>query len=138
MKDMPMMVEREMDINGYDIDVMGIVSNIVYVRWFEDLRNSFLDKYYPYTEMIEQKMSPILMKTKVEYKKSLTIFDHPIGRTWMIHMGRSKWEMAFEIISRQTIHCYGEQTGCFYNLEKKRPARIPHQLLIHYNEEAEE
>jgi acyl-CoA thioester hydrolase len=49
MKDVfkPMLVELEIKIKAYDIDVMGIVSNIVYVRWFEDLRTLFLIHFYP-------------------------------------------------------------------------------------------
>jgi len=30
-------VERAIEIKTYDIDFAGIVSNIVYVRWLEDL-----------------------------------------------------------------------------------------------------
>jgi len=41
----PMLIQKPLKINGYDIDVMGIVSNIVYIRWFEDLRFEFLDRY---------------------------------------------------------------------------------------------
>ena len=32
------LVEMPLKVQGYDIDVAGIVSNIVYVRWLEDLR----------------------------------------------------------------------------------------------------
>lgn len=133
-----MLTEAELRINGYDIDVMGIVSNIVYVRWFEDLRFSFLDKYYPYTEMMKLKISPILIKTEVEYRSPLTIFDRPVGRCWMLNMGKSKWEMGFEISSGQTICCAGRQSGCFYHLEKKKPAMIPQSLITQYNTETNE
>ena len=34
-----LVAEREIEVNNYDIDAMGIVSNIVYIRWFEDLMN---------------------------------------------------------------------------------------------------
>lgn len=38
-----LVVEKEIEVNGYDIDVMGVVSNIVYIRWFEDLRIVFIN-----------------------------------------------------------------------------------------------
>lgn len=35
----PILIQKPLKINGYDIDVMGIVSNIVYIRmlWISDL-----------------------------------------------------------------------------------------------------
>ncbi|MED3383361.1 thioesterase family protein [Bacillus subtilis] len=129
MENRKMLIEKEIKINAYDIDAMGIVSNIVYIRWFEDLRFAFLDNYYPYPVMMKLNISPILIKTESQYKTPLTIFDKPIGRCWMVNMGKSRWEMEFEIISGETLHCLGKQLGCFYDLQKKRPTLIP-QLLI--------
>jgi acyl-CoA thioester hydrolase len=37
-----MLVELELPIRTYDIDFAGIVSNIVYIRWLEDLRIQML------------------------------------------------------------------------------------------------
>jgi acyl-CoA thioester hydrolase len=135
MPDRPMLIEKEIRINAYDIDVMGIVSNIVYIRWFEDLRLVFLDQYYPYTEMMQSQISPILLKTEVEYKASLTMFDKPVGRCWLVEMGKSKWEMAFEISAGPKIYCTGKQTGCFYHLGRRKPIRVPENLLQQYNRE---
>jgi acyl-CoA thioester hydrolase len=131
----PMLIEKKIEIKAYDIDVTGIVSNIVYVRWFEDLRHSFLDKYYPYKGMIESNQSPILTKTEIEYKIPLTIYDSPLGRCWMSNMGRSKWDMAFEILSGETIHCFGKQLGCFFDLKKKKPILLPQSMVLQYKNE---
>src|SRR5690606_20457772 len=107
---------------------MGIVSNIVYVRWFEDLRMAFLNEHYSLAEMMAVQISPILMKTEIEYKAPLTIFDKPVGRCWMVKIGQSSWEMELEITTEKHIHCIGKQSGCFFNLEKKRIAKIPDPL----------
>jgi len=121
-------VEKELTIHAYDIDAMGIVSNIVYVRWFEDLRTDFLKMTYPLEEMLKTKISPILMHTEVDYQVPLTIFDKPIARCWLSSMGNSSWEMTFEITVGDKIHCKGKQNGCFYDLLKKRVTRIPDPL----------
>ena len=120
--------EKPITINAYDIDAMGIVSNIVYIRWFEDLRMEFLKEYYPIDEMLKIKISPILMKTEVEYKAPLTIFDKPIGKCWLTHTGGTSWTVEFEISTDNEIHCLGKQSGCFFDLEKKRVTRIPAPL----------
>ena len=42
-------IEMPIRVNGYDVDFQGVVHNIVYVRWFEDLRMRLLDAYLPLT-----------------------------------------------------------------------------------------
>ncbi len=128
----PLLVEKPIRINGYDIDVLGIVSNIVYVRWFEDLRHHFLDKYWPYEEMIKINQSPVLAKTELEYKYPLTIHDKPVGRVWVAHFGRGKWEMCFEISIGNKIACKGKQTGYVIDTNRMKPIPIPEGLRQQY------
>ncbi|MDE5420016.1 acyl-CoA thioesterase [Labilibaculum sp. DW002] len=137
MIDYSMTVEMDISIKAYDIDAMGIVSNITYIRWFEDLRHLFLDKRYSYEEMIATGISPILVKTEVNYKVPLTIHDKPKGYCTIKNLGSSKWEMEFEIKSDDVLHCKGKQVGCFYNLEKKRPSLVPERLLEAYEKAKE-
>jgi len=132
----PMLIEKEIEIRAYDIDVIGFVSNIVYVRWFEDLRHRFLDIYYPFKNMIESNKSPILTKTEIEYKTPLTIYDNPLGRCWMSNIGKSRWEMSFEILSGEIIHCCGKQYGCFFDIERKKPIKLPESLIEQYKKES--
>lgn len=128
----PMFLEMPIKINGYDIDVMGIVSNIVYVRWFEDLRHFYLDTYWPYKEMLKSNLSPILSKTEVEYKYPLTIQDEITGRIWVHEFGRGKWIMAMEIATEQKVVCRGKQTGYIFDMERNRPVPIPEGLRAKY------
>lgn len=74
-----LVAEREIEVNNYDIDAMGIVSNIVYIRWFEDLRTIFINEYMTFSEMMKQHISPILMKTEIEYKVPLRYMINPLG-----------------------------------------------------------
>jgi len=123
-----LLVEKELTINAYDIDAMGIVSNIVYVRWFEDMRMDVLNTTYPLRDMMKANVTPILMRTEVDYLMPLTLFDKPIGRCWLVALGKSSWELAFEISVGDTVHCRGRQKGCFYDLQKKKATRMPEPL----------
>ncbi len=127
-----MLVEKPLKVNGYDIDIMGIVSNIVYVRWFEDLRTHFLDKYWPFETMLQANQSPILFKTEVVYRHPITIYDKPLGRVWVANLGRAKWEMEFEIESNGRIHCTGKQIGYVYHVEQKKPVSLPPEFVEMY------
>ena len=127
-------VEKGIQIKSYEIDAMGIVSNITYIKWFEDIRHDFLDVYYPYNEMMKTGISPMLMKTEVEYKLPLTIQDHPIGKCWVIEMGKMRWEICFEIFKNDKVCCSGIQKGCFWDLNRKRPTYVPKRMRQAFEE----
>ncbi len=129
-----MLIEKQLKVNGYDIDVMGIVSNIVYVRWFEDLRFQFLDTYSPFEDMVARNQSPILARTEIEYRYPLTIYDKPVGRVWVERLERARWHVAFEIEAGGRLHCVGKQTGYFYDIERQRPIPTPEDLKRQYEE----
>ncbi|WP_156888287.1 acyl-CoA thioesterase [Spirochaeta cellobiosiphila] len=132
-----LVVIKPISIKGYDIDVMGIVSNVHYVRWFEDIRQVFLDENYPFSRMINENIAPILMKTEIEYKRPLTIHDKPVGKGIVTKMERMKWEFKFQIYTESHIHCIGTQVGAFWDLSKERPTPIPDKLRQLYTEEIE-
>jgi acyl-CoA thioester hydrolase len=129
----PMLIEENIRIKAYEIDAMGIVSNIVYIKWFEDLRHLFLDKYFPYGEMLKENMSPILRKTEVHYKTPLTIQDAPTAKVWVSTMGKIKWQMTFLIESNGKTNCTGTQEGCIVDIISKRPILMPKQLSNPYS-----
>ena len=131
----PMLAEIEFSVKAYEIDVVGIVSNIVYIKWFEDLRHAFLDKYYPFHEMIADGISPVLIKTEAEYKTPLRIDDLVTGRCWASKMAGVRWEMDIEICSGGKVHCFGRQKGCFYNVNAETPTRVPPRLMDAYEKE---
>lgn len=133
----PLLLERPIFIYGYDIDAMGIVSNLVYIRWFEDLRSAFLEKYYPFSRMIEEGIAPILSKTGAEYINPLRISDSPVGRVWISFLKRSRWETRFEIEVNGKIHCQGIQEGYFFDLKRSRPVPAPPEIHEHYRKALE-
>lgn len=128
-------IQKKIRIYAYDVDAMGIVSNISYVRWFEDLRTLFLDKYYPLDEMLRNNKSPILSQTQVRYHFPLTIHDRPTGHFWVTKLGRASWEAAFEISTSEQVFCTGNQKGSFIDLKTRRPIRVPEKLMEAYQKE---
>lgn len=127
-----MQAENIIRIKAYEIDAMGIVSNIVYVKWFEDLRHLLLDKYYPYEDMMSEQQSPILMKTEVEYKKPLTIMHTARGKAWFSKVGLTKWQITLEIWCGDTLHCRGVQSGGFFSMARNRPVAFPQWFVNLY------
>lgn len=131
----PLLLDLAIKIHGYDIDVLGIVSNIVYVRWFEDLRMHFLDTYYPFQQLLNEQRSPVLSDTQVRYQFPLTIHDNPTGCVWLSNVTKSRWECSFEIKTEKRIYATGIQSGYFIDTERIRPVRVPPRFLELYENE---
>lgn len=129
MTERKLVAEKSIDVNVYDIDAMGIVSNIVYIKWFEDLRNAFIDQYMTISEMMKSDISPILMHTEADYKAPLTIHDKPVGRCLLVKVSKMKWELEFEIATSEQVHCTGYQKGGFYNVVTEKVVKSPEIFL---------
>ena len=54
--------ELPLRVQTYDIDFAGIVSNIVFIRWLEDLRLGLMDEAYPLVQALAEDVAPILSR----------------------------------------------------------------------------
>jgi acyl-CoA thioester hydrolase len=117
-------------IKTYDIDFAGIVSNLVYVRWLEDLRLQLLAQAYPLDRLIADGLGPVLLETHILYRDALTIHDKPEGHMSVETMGKVRWTVTAEFVSPTSgrIHATARQTGLFIRLDNRRPVRIPDRL----------
>ena len=117
-------------IKTYDIDYAGIVSNLVYVRWLEDLRLELLARAYPLDRLVADGLGPVLLETHIAYRHALTIHDRPEGRMSVTSMGRLRWSVAAEFMtpSDGRVHATARQVGLFIRLDTRRPVPIPEAL----------
>ncbi|MBN3887720.1 MAG: acyl-CoA thioesterase [Nostoc sp. JL31] len=128
----PLEVVLAIPVKTYDIDFMGIVSNIVYIRWLEDLRLKFLDEHWQLNQQIEQGYTPIIAGTEIEYKRPIKIIDQVIGRLWLSGLGRLKWTVQAEILSNNELAAVASQKGSFVSLQNNRLIPIPEELQKKY------
>lgn len=130
----PLEIELLLPVKTYDIDFAGIVSNIVYVRWFEDMRLAMLTNFFPLEEQIQAGFAPIVLQTKIDYKQSIVMGDQPIGKMWVESMESLRWVVSAEITTSDKISAFGQQMGVFVNLQTKKPMRIPERMKQQYAE----
>ncbi|PZU96410.1 MAG: thioesterase [Pseudanabaena sp.] len=130
----PFEVEICLPVRTYDIDFAGIVSNIVYVRWLEDLRLEMLAHHFPLNEQLENGIAPIILQTKIDYKQSIKISHAPIGKMWMKSVESLRWTVNAVIMVDDKVAAFGEQVGIFVNLQNNKPIRMPERLKQKYQE----
>src|SRR3954454_21168660 len=117
-------------VKTYDIDFSGIVSNIVSVRWLEDLRVELLARSSPLDRLVADGIGPVLLETHIVYRDALTIQDKPDGRMWVERVGRVRWTVGAEFITPDAgrVHATAKQTGLFIRLQTRRAVAIPSEV----------
>lgn len=130
----PFEVEIPLPVRTYDIDFAGIVNNIVYIRWLEDLRMEILAHHFPLDEQLKNGITPVVVQTMMDYKQSIKISDTPSGRMWVKTMESLRWTVNATISIDGKVAALGEQVGIFVDLQTNKPIRIPERLKQKYQE----
>ncbi len=134
MQHRPLNVDLPISVKTYDIDFMGIVSNISYVRWMEDLRLYFLDTHYPLQKLISELIVPVITQTHIEYKRPIRMHDQVIGSIWLEKFDSSGWIGSVKFIVNGKQAVTAKQGGVFLNLGTMKPANPPEGLQKKYDE----
>jgi acyl-CoA thioester hydrolase len=124
--------ELPLRIQTYDIDFAGIVSNIVFIRWLEDLRLRIMDEAYPLVRALADDVAPILTETRIIYRRPVTITDKLLGRMRVVELSRVRWRLAAEFVVAGAVHAEAKQEGLFMRLSTRRPIAIPEPIRKHY------
>jgi acyl-CoA thioester hydrolase len=117
--------EQPLAVRTYDIDFAGIVSNIVFIRWLEDLRLGLLAESYPLVQSLAEDAAPVLLSTRIDYRRPVTIADALLGRMRVTGLGRVRWRVMAEFVVAGRVHAEAEQEGYFMRLSTRRPIPIP-------------
>jgi acyl-CoA thioester hydrolase len=125
----PLAVSAPIKVQGYDVDFAGIVSNIVYIRWLEDLRYLVLDTYLPLAGLLAEGMAPVLARTEIDYRRPIKHFDTVQGHMWLAELNGPRWVLAAEIHANGKRAAQARQTGVFVSTTTLRPVPLPAPLL---------
>lgn len=116
----------------YDFDWMGVVSNISYVRWLEDIRTHILNiSPWPLPRLIAAKISPAMFTTHIDY---LNPYYGIEGGTIEARitagekMGRTRWQLEYDFYHAEKHLVHATQIGCFVELPALRPIRTPIEM----------
>lgn len=112
-------------IKTYDIDAAGIVSNIVYIRWLEDLRIVLLGTFIDWEAHLREGFGPVLTRTAIDYRRPLRLADAPVGQMWVEDLARSRWRVGAEFTVGQRVVAAAQQEGYWVDMRGVRPAPLP-------------
>jgi len=130
----PLYVSLPFTVKTYDIDFMGIASNITYVRWMEDLRLHFLEIHYPLQKLMSELIVPVITQTHIEYKRPIRMHDQVNGSIWMEKFDSSGWMANVEFTVNGKQAATAKQGGVFLDLGTMKPSDPPEGLQKKYDE----
>ena len=125
----PLLVTLPIKVQTYDIDFASHVNNQVYVRWLEDLRMEVLRQYYPIKRFMDEGVAPILASTHITYKKSITLYDEPVGKMWCPQIGRATMNLECTIAVGDQVCAHATHRVMLLSLSTGRASRTPQDLL---------
>jgi acyl-CoA thioester hydrolase len=78
--------ELEISVELADIDQLGHVNNVAYVRWVQDAAVAHWTGLAPFED--QQKLVWVVLRHEIDYKQAAHFGDDVIARTWV---GSASW-----------------------------------------------
>ncbi|MBC8415434.1 MAG: acyl-CoA thioesterase [Candidatus Cloacimonetes bacterium] len=90
--------EMKINIEATDIDLLGHVNNVVYLRWVQDV--AIAHWFAVATESQKKKLLWVVVRHEIDYKRPAYAGDTVIARTWVGLASRRAFERHTELIRK--------------------------------------
>ena len=74
---------------------------------------------------MERGIAPVVMRTCIDYRKPVKLFDKVEGAMWASSMENIKGILSAEFRVNGTVVASSDQTGLFVRLQGGRPVTLP-------------
>lgn len=83
-------------VDSDDIDELGHVNNVTYVRWVQDVAVAHWRAAAP--EADQQKLLWVVLRHEIDYKQPAFLGQRLVARTWVGHATRLRFERHTEFV----------------------------------------
>lgn len=129
-------VTLDFAVRTYDIDAAGLVSNIVFIRWLEDLRLTMLEKHYPLEPLLARGQGPVLRRTEIDYRHPVRFGDPVHGRMWIAGLRKARFDLEAEFTVGEEVVAAARQQGYFVDYRRMAVLPVPEDLRARLTEGA--
>jgi len=122
----------DIEVYTFQIDIVGHLSNIIYIEWMEIGRLKLLEAIgLPTVELTKRDIFPILVNTNITYKNPIFYGDKIDAKIWISKLNAASAIMEFSFTKNDgVLAATGYQKGLFINGNTGKPYRIQKEERI--------
>lgn len=125
--------EVEIGVKESDIDQLGHVNNIVYLRWVQDAAIA----HYNVIASEEEKNALlwVVVRHEIDYKRSALLHDKIVAKTWLGGLSRRYFERFTEIkrISDNKLLASALTLWCPVDAKSMKPVRVSEDIKVKFS-----
>ena len=118
-----------MKVASEDIDELGHVNNVVYVRYVQEVAaahwNTVADK------TIQQKYLWVVLRHEIDYKNPAFVHERILATTWLGDHHGAKFDRFVKLVSETSgkVLVEAKTTWCMLDAKSMRPTKIQQDVL---------
>jgi len=107
-----------------DIDGLGHVNNVVYVRWMQDAATAHWETVAP--DSLKAEVIWVVTRHEIDYKAPALVGDELVVRTWVGEPSGATWERFIEVLRSRDDKLLARGRSVYAALDRGtgRPRRI--------------
>jgi acyl-CoA thioester hydrolase len=136
MSEFPEVFELAIAVEPADIDQLGHVNNVTYVRWVQDAAVAHWTSDAPAADQAQ--LFWVVVRHEIDYKRPAVLGDRVIARTWVGTAGRIRFERHTELV-RSGDGCVLAKAltiWCPMDARTGRPAAVSAELRARFSVES--
>jgi acyl-CoA thioester hydrolase len=130
--------EIEIEVEPADIDQLGHVNNVVYLRWVQDAAVAHWSAVA--TDREKQYLAWVVVRHEIEYKRPAFESDGIIARTWVGGVSRRAFERHSELLrqSDRKLLAKALTLWCPIDPETKKPVDVAPDVVERFSTRKEQ
>ncbi len=124
----PVRYERTFEVRSEDIDALGHVNNLVYLRWVQEIAGEHWHAGAS-PEQVEG-IAWVVLRHEIDYKRAAGPGETVLARTWVGEASGTRFERHVEIVRPGTgeLLARARSVWCPLDRETGRPLRVGSSL----------
>jgi acyl-CoA thioester hydrolase len=119
--------QHKIEISPADIDELGHVNNVVYLRWVQEVAAAHWEFSAP--SELKSKYAWVVLRHEIDYRSPAFLSDPITGLTWVGTHNGPKFDRYVKIQSESKVLAEAKTTWCLLDAKSFRPVRIPQEIL---------
>jgi acyl-CoA thioester hydrolase len=117
---------HRLTVTSADIDEMGHVNNVVYVRWVQEVAAAHWHALA--SAELKAKYAWVVLRHEIDYKNPAFLHDDVTGYTWVGAYHGARFDRYVTIKVQDKILVEAKTTWCLLDAKSLRPTRVSEDI----------